>query len=172
MDRSDGSLAERVVDLKRSLLELKTSQFTSQDSGMKFIQITPLTTELTLTPPGNFENLVKLEHTFTPDHDEPVILVPTLNIEADNIIMDVEEDKDNSYHRIITFYMGADFAGYADLFSFYHEIDTGSQARKLISVMYYWFDSSLIASIPFRAIFNLRASDSGETAGRGEIIEL
>ena len=170
--RDSDSIVERVAGIKRSLDELKTAQFTSQDSGMKFVQMNTLSSTITLTPPSNWENLALFKHEFTPEHEYPVLLVPQLDISAANVTMDVAEDTDNSYHRIISFYVGEDYAGYADLFAFYHEQTTGSKTRELISVMYYWFDSTLVASIPFHYEFSLRATDSGAISQSGEIIEL
>ena len=170
--RDSDSIVERVAGIKRSLEELKTAQFTSQDSGMKFIQMDTISNTLTLTPPSNWENLALFKHEFTPEHDFPTLLVPQLNISAENVTMNVAEDTDNSYHRIISFYNGSTYAGYADLFAFYHEQTTGSKTRELISVMYYWFDSTQVSTIPFTYDFSLRATDSGVISQSGEIIVL
>ena len=169
--RDNDSIVERVVSLRRSLDELKTAQFTSQDSGMKFIQIAGVETRLTLTPPSSYENLALFRHTFTPEHDEPVLLVPRLDIECDGVTVDIVDDKDNAYHRTLTFYDGSTWLGYADVFVFYHETSAG-KVRELISPMYYWFDSTQVSTIPFTYDFSLRATDSGVISQSGEIIVL
>ena len=169
--RDNDSIVERVVSLRRSLDELKTAQFTSQDSGMKFIQIAGVETRLTLTPPSSYENLALFRHTFTPEHDEPVLLVPRLDIECDGATVDIAEDKDNAYHRTLTFYDGSTWLGYADVFVFYHETSAG-KVRELISPMYYWFDSTQRASLELITRLSLRASDNGTASGNGVVYEL
>ena len=170
--RDSDNIAERVEALRLALDELKTAQFTSQDSGMKFIQITPVETTLTLTPPSGFENLVLYHHEFTAEHDYPLLLAPHLELQAENVVMTVTEDSDNSFHRIISFEASGSYAGYADIFSFYHETHTSSKTRELISVMYYWFDSTVVATIPFTVTWNLRATDKGTATQTGEVIAL
>lgn len=169
--RDADSIAERVVEIKRSLDELKTAQFTSQDSGMKFIQIDPIVTSLSLPVPSNYEALVKLRYSFTPEHDFPVILVPDLNISS-SVDMTITEDTMMPGHFILMFSVGGDFAGYADFYPIFHEGESNSKTRNLDSLLYYWFDPTMLSALNVTATFNLRATDSGVVSESHEVIDL
>lgn len=156
MDRSDDGIVERVVALQRGLEELKTTQFTSQNSGMKFKQIETLRDFIPFTI--NTDQVTMITNYFTPESGRPAICVPHFELEADGFEIEEYHDYSISYTNY-TIYDSSHTTvlGTLDIWPFYHLRDTSSGIYGWQTVAFTWASAGFV--LPFTV--SLRATDAG-----------
>lgn len=157
MNRSSDNLATIVSGIIRDIDELKTAQFTSQDSGMKFKQIEPVSDVIQFQNTGG-EQIHMVTNFFTPQSGRPTICVPHLDIRRGDFTFQYYHDWSTGYYNI-TIYdsSGTTYLGYMDVWPFYHRRGTQSGIYGWQTIIY--TNASANFSIPFT--ISLRATDAG-----------
>lgn len=154
--RSGESLADQVSELMRANDELKTAQFTSQNSGMKFKQAEDLTGDIPIiVNTGYGDGVVIITNTFKPDHDRPAICIPHITYQPTGYRVETTRDYERNYVSLMFYDSGDNFVGYADILEFYHQVPADGYAWE--TVVYTWSNTEFV--IPFT--IELRATDSG-----------
>lgn len=156
--RSGESLADQVSELMRANDELKTAQFTSQNSGMKFRQAEDLTGTIDLIiNTGYGESVYVISNHFIPEHQRPAICLPHFSFDTPpGYRADITHDYERNYVSILLYDSNDALVAYLDILEFYHQANV-SEGYKWDTVVYAW--SSAVLSVPFT--IELRATDSG-----------
>ena len=155
MLRNDDGLSGRVANILAQLDELKTSQFTSQDSGMKFIYADPASD---IIPINASYRVTIATNQFTPAHGRPVLALPSYSIDATGYVVERYDDFSVGYTSYIIYAQdGTTFLASVDVWPFYHlaESDPGTYAWQTIIFTY----GAQTFDIPFTV--ELRATDTG-----------
>ena len=156
MYRGEDNIAQRVVALQRALQDLKTSQFTSQNSGMSFKLAATLRDSIPFV--ANADQVTIVTNYFTPESGRPAICVPHFEIDPDGFVVEEYHDYSVGYTNYAIYATdGTTFLGSLDVWPFYHLIDTDSGAYGWQTVAFTWASTDF--SIPFS--LGLRATDSG-----------
>lgn len=154
--RGSESLADQVSELMRANDELKTAQFTSQNSGMKFRQAEDLTGDIpVIVNTGYGDGVVIITNTFKPDHDRPAICIPHITYQPMGYRVEITRDYERNYVSLMFYDSNDEFVGYADILEFYHQVSGDGYAWA--TVVYTWSNTEF--TIPFT--IELRATDSG-----------
>lgn len=86
-ERSPLSLVKTIAELEADLEELKTKQFTSQDSGMIFTAADTLTGQIEFVKDAQNRQLLNMiTNSFMPEHGGPAICAPRIEIQYSNFI--------------------------------------------------------------------------------------
>jgi len=168
--RSEDGIAEQVADLIRDYHEIKNAQLTSQDSGMQFKEITPVTEFIDIVPSQGWGEVWMVTNRFKPDHDRPAICVPHMDIQVPsslrwewsyNYFLNLESaivlDSDDNVVATV------------DVWHFLHRRGTVDGSYSWQSLFYTW--GSIYATMTVK--ISLRATDTGthtiqvETAEQG-----
>lgn len=156
MYRGEDNIAQRVVALQRALQDLKTSQFTSQNSGMSFKLAETLMDSIPFV--ANADQVTIVTSYFTPESGRPAICVPHFEIDPDGFVVEEYHDYSVGYTNYAIYAAdGTTFLGSLDVWPFYHLRDTESGVYGWQTVAFTWASTSF--SIPFS--LGLRATDSG-----------
>lgn len=157
MDRRDGGIVKDVRDIIKDIEELKTAQFTSQNSGMKFKQIESVSDVIQFQNTGG-EQVHMVTNFFTPQSGRPTICVPHLDIQRGGFTFEYYHDWSTGYYNITVYdSSGTTYLGYMDVWPFYHRRGTQAGVYGWQTIIY--TNASANFSIPFT--INLRATDSG-----------
>lgn len=158
MLRGEDSITERVANILSFLDELKTSQYTSQNSGMKFKNLAEVSG--TIHIPKNQQTVIIASNQFKPESGRPAICIPSFEIRTEDFIIHANHDYSIGY----TSYTIMDLTdrlemGYLDVWDFYHlaQSDDGTYIWQTImygDAYYNYID------LPF--YINVRSTDSGE----------
>lgn len=157
MNRGEDGLVERVVALQRDLDEIKTAQFTSQNSGMKFKQIETLRDFIPFT--SNTDQVTMVTNYFTPESGRPAICVPHFELDKSGYSVDIYNDYSTGYTNYAIYDSGhSTMLGTLDIWPFYHLRDnTADGVYGWQTVCFTWASANF--SLPFTV--SLRATDSG-----------
>lgn len=157
MYRGEDNIAQRVVALQRALQDLKTSQFTSQNSGMSFKLAETLSDFIPFT--NGVDQVTMVTNYFTPESGRPAICVPHFEIDPDGFVVEEYHDYSVGYTNYPIYAAdGTTFLGSLDVWPFYHLRDAGSGVYGWQTVAFTWASANF--SIPFS--LGLRATDSGD----------
>lgn len=157
MYRGEDNIAQRVVALQRALQDLKTSQFTSQNSGMSFKLAATLRDSIPFV--ANADQVTMVTNYFTPESGRPAICVPHFEIDSDGFVVEEYHDYSVGYTNYAIYATdGTTFLGSLDVWPFYHLIDADNGAYGWQTVAFTWASADF--SIPFS--LGLRATDSGD----------
>lgn len=157
MYRGEDNIAQRVVALQRALQDLKTSQFTSQNSGMSFKLAETLSDFIPFT--NGVDQVTMVTNYFTPESGRPAICVPHFEIDPDGFVVEEYHDYSVGYTNYAIYAAdGTAFLGSLDVWPFYHLRDAGSGVYGWQTVAFTWASTNF--SIPFS--LGLRATDSGD----------
>ena len=157
MYRGEDNIAQRVVALQRALQDLKTSQFTSQNSGMSFKLAATLVGSIPFV--ANADQVTIVTNYFTPESGRPAICVPHFEIDPDGFVVEEYHDYSVGYTNYAIYAAdGTTFLGSLDVWPFYHLRDTDSGVYGWQTVAF--TRASANFSIPFS--LGLRATDSGD----------
>lgn len=156
MLRDGGSLTERVANILATLDELKTAQFTSQDSGMKFIYADQVSGTI---PINSSQRVTIATNTFVPEHGRPVISIPSYTISSYEYSFQRYDDFSVGYTSYQIYSPdGATYLGSIDVWPFYHLSGSGDGSYSWQTIIY--TQGSQTMSIPLT--IELRATDTGE----------
>lgn len=156
MYRGEDNIAQRVVALQRALQDLKTSQFTSQNSGMSFKLAATLRNSIPFV--ANTDQVTIVTNYFTPESGRPAICVPHFEIDPDGFVVEEYHDYSVGYTNYAIYATdGTTFLGSLDVWPFYHLRDAESGIYGWQTVVFTWASTNF--SIPFN--LGLRATDSG-----------
>ena len=156
MYRSEDNIAQRVVALQRALQDLKTSQFTSQNSGMSFKLAATLRDSIPFV--ANADQVTIVTNYFTPESGRPAICVPHFEIDSDGFVVEEYHDYSVGYTNYAIYAAdGTTFMGSLDVWPFYHLRGAVDGTYAWQTVSFTWASASF--SIPFS--LGLRATDSG-----------
>lgn len=89
MIRAGADLVSEVQDIQRELDEIKTAQFTSQSSGMRFYDVSPEPKVFTI--PASQYSGVKITHKFTGIRRKAVLVQRDITITIDGITLKIDE---------------------------------------------------------------------------------
>lgn len=173
MDRATPDITSIVAGMESDLEELKTRQFTGQNSGMLFKDISPVSGFIE-TIAGSRQNMTMITNNFMPDHSRPAICVPHIEIQGLGLIVEeyggssVYMDSNYSYYQIYDS-SHTTLMGELDLYYIYHMRGTldGSYAWQTIAYTYsqdYTYDLGFTIT--------LRSTDSGTHSVNVEAIPL
>lgn len=155
MNRATLNLPRQVADINRKIEELKTSQFTSQDSGMRFVEANPALG--TLQFEANRQLAFTSINTFVPSTSRPVVFIPTIQILPSRYSEVPLSYMDRDYYSV-EFYDGDEWIGYVDIYQFYNRCEDSPNTYAWRSMFFGW--SSATFELPIQ--INLKATDSGE----------
>lgn len=156
MNRGPDDFTERIANIQASLEELKTSQFTSQNSGMKF----SFAEELTGTIPfinGGYQ-VTMVTNYFTPTNKKPTICIPSYELDYDGFAVDKYEDYSIGYVSYNIYdSTHTNFLGLLDIWPFFHLRNTNEGTYGWQTVAF--VEGSANFSLPIH--ISLRATDTG-----------
>lgn len=165
MDRRDKGVVGDVRSIIRDIEELKTSQFTSQNSGMIFKQATTLRGWIPFIASTDYAGEVHLvTEYFTPDHNRPAICLPHFEMEQGGFQFEYTHDYAIGYYNISISDADGNYLGYADVWPLMHRREVSDGTYGFQTVVYTWANSTF--DIPFT--LSLRATDSGTHTVRVE----
>ena len=169
MLRRPASLTEQIADIIRADEERKTSQFTSQDSGMKFKQIETVSDYIQFVASTSYAGEVQLiTNYFVPAHGGPAICVPHFELETTGYKIQETRDYKTNYSNIMIYDQSDTMLGYIDIWKFYHRRGTTDGSYGWQTVAYTWANSVF----NFKFNISLRATDSGTHTVRVERSQL
>lgn len=169
MNRRDGGIVSDVRGILRDLEELKTAQFTSQNSGMVFKQAATLQDWIPFIQSTDYAGEVHLvTEYFTPDSGRPAICIPHFEMEPSGFQFDYTYDYAIGYYNISISDANGNYLGYADVWPLMHRREISSGTYGFQTVVYTWANSNF--DIPFT--LSLRATDSGTHAVNVESAKL
>ncbi len=158
MDRSDHGIVGDVRGILRDIEELKTSQFTSQNSGMVFRQAETLTDWIPFVQSTDYAGEVHvITEYFTPDHQRPAICLPHFEMVQGGYQFEYTHDYSISYYNISISDSDGNYLGYADVWPLLHLREATDGTYGFQTVVFTWANSYF--DIPF-SLF-LRATDTG-----------
>ena len=158
MDRKDGGIISDVRNIIRDIEELKTAQFTSQNSGMTFKQAETLRDWIPFIQSADYAGEVHLiTEYFTPDHDRPAICIPHFEMVQGGFQFDYYYDYAINYYNISISDSGGNYLGYAVVWPMMHRREISGGTYGFQTIVYTWANSYF--DIPFDLF--LRATDSG-----------
>lgn len=157
--RAGENLAEQVAELQKANEELKTAQFTSQNSGMKFKQAESLNGVLDIPVSVQYsEKVFIITNTFIPEHKKPAISVANIeyNFNAIHYRTEIYRDYERNYITVSFYDSNDNYIGYFDAEQFFHQ---GATAEGYCWKTVVFAQSDVAMDIPFT--ISLRATDSG-----------
>lgn len=158
MDRRDGGIVKDVRNIIKDIEELKTAQFTSQNSGMVFKRAETLRDVIPFIHSTDYAGEVHLvTEYFTPDHARPAICLPHFELEADGFQLEYTHDYATGYYNVSISSAGGTYLGYADVWPLMHRRQISDGTYGFQTVVYTWANAQF--SLPFNLY--LRATDSG-----------
>lgn len=157
---AEDSISDQVATIIRALDERKTRQFTSQNSGMKFKQIANVSGAIPIIASSDYGGEAHIiTNTYTPEHGRPALTMPHISFDPNGATFEIYHDYERDYMSI-AIYVGGDYIGYMDVWSFYHRANAESDVYAWQTIVYTWGMSA--HTIPFT--ITLRATDSGTHA--------
>lgn len=161
MIRRDIFISDHISELKLDLDELKTAQFTSQDSGMRFYDVSPGRRTFTAPATTSYESKILIYHKFTGRLGKPTLVSRAIGISIDGATLEVDERSNGQryYFSSPTIYYG-EWRPYAT------KRKCADYQDFQLSVIYY------NASSPFTISINTstQATDRGSDAITYEVI--
>lgn len=157
MERRDSSIVTDVQTLIRGIQELKTAQFTSQNSGMVFRQAETLQDFIPFIQSTSYGGEVHLvTNYFYPEHRKPAICIPHFEMIEDGFRFEYTRDYSIGYYNIGVYDADNNYLGYADVWPMLHwrEVSGGYGFQ---TIVYTWASANF--SLPFK--LSLRATDNG-----------
>lgn len=158
MNRNDDGLVEQVVALQRRLDDLKTLQYTSQESGMQFREATSVSGYVDIVNSQGYGEVWLVTNKFKPDHNRPAICIPHMELQTSpayryewsyNYFLNLESaiiyDSNNNY------------VGSVDAWHFMHRRGTTDGSYAWQSVFYTWGS----VNTDIKVTISLRATDTG-----------
>lgn len=154
----EDSIDDQVAVILRDLEELKTRQFTSQNSGMKFKQIDPVSGNINLVASTGFGGEVfMVKNKFVPTTDRPVLMVPSIKFDSTGLRFEYYRNYSIGYESIAIYTTAGAYLGYMDVWQFQH-LTNNSDGYEWQTTIYTWANAA--RNIPFT--IELRASDEGK----------
>lgn len=158
MDRRDGGIIKDVRNIIKDIEELKTAQFTSQNSGMVFHQAETLRDWVPFVESTDYTGEVHLiTEYFTPDSGRPAICLPHFEMVQGGFQFEYYYDYSINYYNISISDSGGNYLGYADVYPFLHRREISNGTYGFQTIVYTWANSYF--DIPFD--LTLRATDTG-----------
>ena len=158
MNRNDDGLVEQVVALQRRLDDLKTLQYTSQESGMQFREATSVSGYVDIVNSQGYGEVWLVTNKFKPDHNRPAICIPHMELQTSpayryewsyNYFLNLESaiiyDSNNNY------------VGSVDAWHFMHRRGTTDGSYAWQSIFYTWGS----VNTDIKVTISLRATDTG-----------
>lgn len=91
MIRAGANLVNQVQEIQQELDELKTAQFSSQSSGMKFYDVSPSEVVINVPASTSWSAGVKIWHKFTGNRHKNILVQRDIQITIDGITLKVDE---------------------------------------------------------------------------------
>ena len=91
MIRAGANLVNQVQEIQQELDELKTAQFSSQSSGMKFYDVSPSEVVINVPASTSWSAGVKIWHKFTGNRHKNILVQRDIQITIDGITLKIDE---------------------------------------------------------------------------------
>lgn len=91
MIRAGANLVNQVQEIQQELDELKTAQFSSQSSGMKFYDVSPNEVVINVPASTSWSAGVKIWHKFTGNRHKNILVQRDIQIMIDGITLKIDE---------------------------------------------------------------------------------
>lgn len=161
----EDSIDEQIASIIRQLEERKTRQFTSQNSGMKFKQISSVSGNIDFVASSGYGGEVHLiTNYYTPESGRPALTMPHIDFNPNGMRFEIYQDYERDYTNYSIYDASNNYAGYMDVWSFLHRRGTTDGTYGWQTVVYTWANSYFW--IPFT--IKLRATDNGTHTVRVE----
>lgn len=151
--RYDPDLASQVSQLQLDLEELKQAQFTSQDSGMRFYDVSPSPVTFTGGATTSYESAVTIYHRFTGDRQKPVLVNRAITLTVAGFTLVIDE---RTMGQRYTF-DSADYSQYGDWLPYVTKVTSEDYQDFQLSRIYYYSSTPLTFTIST----STQATDTG-----------
>ena len=158
MNREDDGLVEQIVALQRRLDDLKTLQYTSQESGMQFKDITPVSGFVDIVVSQGYGETWLVTNKFKPDHDRPAICIPHMTLQTSSAYtFEWDYNYFLNLESAIIYDSNHNFVGSVDAWHFMHRRGTTDGSYAWQSIFYTWGS----VNTDIKVTISLRATDTG-----------